>query len=415
MPLSFGAPFAVSWFPETPFSLTVKSLPEGETRIIPVAISDEYLLENSDYRAGTGYGRGIWGVFFAPIPDGVVLTYSAGLFDAYNEAFIFAYRVSLPDGETTKLFDVPTPYIRSAAAWGTPTGRVYLPLATYSPEIRVSLDGGRTFPESVQVLDEYPREVEGVWLVDGLLIARSIDGDEYVSADGGLTWEWVETSQLVDWEINELTSLDQNAFDLVQNGTAIPFAEIVTPSGWRETYDFSPKSWWIEKPVDWPETLQWPGDPVSEWVYEKTWPFEPSWPDEYKWYGHPYIWPPMVPGSEPAYEPKPWWSGKPGGWPTDLAWPGSYSEYDSKTNPWDAGWPRELYDWPGFPEWPPTNPATWVPDKHLVDDGPPLGFVIDTDSTLAPHRIPGLRAIVGAGGGGVSGFWTRFVNSYEIP
>ena len=413
MPLSFDAPFAVSWFPETPFSLTVKSLPEGETRIIPVAISDEYLL---NLPPPEGYVPRLWCVSCTPVPGGVVLAYVAGLIDTYDEAFVFAYRVSLPDGATTKLFDAPTNGVSSLlAAWGTPEGQLYLPVNTFVPEIRVSRDGGRTFSESLEVLDGHPRRVVGVWLLDGLLVARTGDWDEYVSADGGVTWAWVEASQLTTWEVGTLAPLDQNAFDLVQNGAASSFEKIVTPSGWRETYDFSPKSWWIEKPVDWPEALQWPGDPVSEWADEKTWPFETSWPDEYKWYGHPYIWPPMVPGSEPTYEPQPWWSGKPEDWPADLAWPGSNSEYDSKTNPWDAGWPRELYDWPGFPEWPPTNPATWFPDKHLVADGPPLGFVIDPDSTLAPHRIPGLRAIVGAGGGGVSGFWTRFVNSYEIP
>ena len=121
----------------------------------------------------------------------------------------------------------------------------------------------------------------------------------------------------------------------------------------------------------------------------------------------------MMPGSEPAYEPQPWWIEKPLDWPAGLAWPGNHAEYDSKTNPWDAGWPRESYDWPGFPYWEPEDPAAWSPDKHLVGYGPPLGFVVDPDSTLAPHRIPGLRAIVGAGG--VMSFWTQFVSSYEIP
>lgn len=411
MPLSFDAPFAVSWFPETPFSLTVKSLPEGETRIIPVAVSDEYLL---NLPPPGGYVPRLRWVSCTPVPGGVVLTYVAGRDDTYDEAFVFAYRVSLPEGVTSKLFDAQTNGVSVfLTAWGTPTGLLYLPVNTFVPEIRVSRDGGRTFSESMEVLDEYPIGVIGVWLLDGLLIARTGDWDEYVSSDGGVTWAWVETSQLKAWEEGTLAPLDQNAFDLVQNGTASSFAEIVSPSYWRETYDFSPKSWWIEKPVDWPEALQWPGDPVSEWAYEKTWPFETSWPDEYKWYGHPYIWPPMVPGSEPTYEPQPWWSGKPEDWPADLAWPGSSSEYDLKKNPWDAGWPRELYDWPGFPEWPPTNPVAWHPDAHLEDDGPPLGFVIDPDGTLVPHRIPGLRAIVGAGG--VMSFWTQFVSSYEIP
>lgn len=460
MTLRFEAPFAVLYNEADPFAVSVRSIQGGEVRRVPVDVTDQYLLDIPGHDP-EGWHPRIQQVSGMPTAEGVLMVYVSELEDS-PERYMFVYRVSIPDGVTTKVLAADINEADGAVRpYVTPGGVVYLPLPTPQGELLVSRDGGRTFIESItlplQAIDlgngvvaTIPARVCAVCVVgERILIksAHSVYGNFeeafYQSLDGGSTWAnvtgavwgsflsgdfemfvvgndicvhrsgWLEGETVEEFVVlhpnggtTTAPARYANYLNAVLNRSTTVLAAITVP------FDTSPQPWWFEQPEDWPAELVWPGTPWRDRDFDLIWPEDDEWPlDQFNWYGYPNFWPPMIPGQEPEYSPLSWWDSKPASWPEELLWPQGapmFEWWDSALiTPFDMAWPRSEYDWPGFPVWPPIDPGS-----VSVPGAEASGYVANPDGSLAEYELPGRLLCVT---GGTPHYWTQHVNSYEVP